>query len=299
MLRIKRFFYNQKVAPYMFVLPFIIIFCAFSIYPMINTILMSFQKVLPGQTHFIGIKNYTRLFSDKTFFIALENSIKYMVITCALLIPFPMLFAAMVNSKHMPFPNFFKAILYLPALASVVVSGTIFRLTFSESSDSLMNEIIGLFGAAPIQWLRVSSTGFTVLIVLCCWRWTGVNIMYFISGLKSIPRELYESAEIDGASSVQQFFKITVPLLKPTTIYVLTISIYAGLAMFTESFMLWNGNNSPRNMGLTIVGYLYRQGIEKNDLGYGSTVGIVLLVAAMIINVVQLKLNGLFKKEAM
>jgi len=283
----------------MFVLPFIIIFCAFSIYPMINTILMSFQKVLPGQTHFIGIKNYTRLFSDKTFFIALENSIKYMVITCALLIPFPMLFAAMVNSKHMPFPNFFKAILYLPALASVVVSGTIFRLTFSESSDSLMNEIIGLFGAAPIQWLRVSSTGFTVLIVLCCWRWTGVNIMYFISGLKSIPRELYESAEIDGASSVQQFFKITVPLLKPTTIYVLTISIYAGLAMFTESFMLWNGNNSPRNMGLTIVGYLYRQGIEKNDLGYGSTVGIVLLVAAMIINVVQLKLNGLFKKEAM
>lgn len=82
------------------------------------------------------------------------------------------------------------------------------------------------------------------------------------------------------------------PLLKPTTIYVLTISIYAGLAMFTESFILWNGNSSPNNITLTIVGYLYRQGIEKNDLGYASTVGLVLLIIAMTINLIQLRING-------
>lgn len=87
------------------------------------------------------------------------------------------------------------------------------------------------------------------------------------------------------------------PLLKPTTIYVLTISVYAGLAMFLESYMLWSGNTSPKNIGLTIVGYLYKRGIERNQLGYASAVGLVLLVLALVINVVQLVCNGTFKKE--
>lgn len=122
-------------------------------------------------------------------------------------------------------------------------------------------------------------------------------MLYFLSGLKSIDGALYESAEIDGATAWQRFRFITVPLLKPTTIYVLTISVYAGLAMFLESFMLWAGNASPKNIGLTIVGYLYKRGIEKNQLGYASAVGLVLLVIALFINVIQLVLNGTFKKE--
>src|SRR5690606_13649426 len=114
---------------------------------------------------------------------------------------------------------------------------------------------------------------------------------------KNIPDEYYEAASIDGASSLQKFTRSTMPLLKPTTIYVLTISIYAGLAMFIESMMLWNGNNSPKNIGLTIVGYLYRQGIEKNNLGYAAAVGIVLLAITMIINLTQLAFSRMFKKE--
>lgn len=294
---IKKFLFNKKTAPYVFVAPFVIVFLVFFLYPMISTTKMSFEKVLPGASQFIGIKNYTRLLNDKVFYKALWNSFKYMVITCALLIPFPMIFAYMINSKLMKGGNFFRSLLYLPSITSVVVAGTIFRLMFSESNQSLMNQFVGLFGIDPVKWLRNPTTGFAILIILCCWRWTGVNMMYFLSGLKSIPNELYESADIDGANAIQKFVKITLPLLKPTTIYVLTISIYAGLSMFTESMMLWNGNNSPQNMGLTIVGYLYRQGIEKNDLGYGSAVGIVLLLIAMIFNFVQLKLNGTLKKE--
>ena len=134
------------------------------------------------------------------------------------------------------------------------------------------------------------------LLIIACWRWTGVNMLYFLSGLKGIDTEYYEAASIDGANSWQKFLYITMPLLKPTTIYVLTISIYAGLAMFTESLMMFNGNNSPKNIGLTIVGYLYRQGIEKSKLGYAATVGILLIVA-MVINIAQLIMNGTFKKE--
>ena len=289
---IKKFIYNQKVAPYIFILPFLVIFCCFFIYPMISTIVMSFQDVKPGVTEWVGLANFERLFGDKVFFKALGNSFLYMVLTLVLLIPFPMLFACMFNSKLMKAPGLFKSLMYLPAITSVVVAGTIFRLAFSETEYSLMNQIVGLFGIPPVRWLRQQGTGFFVLLLVACWRWTGVNMMYFLSGLKSIPEELYESASIDGANGWQKFAHITMPLLKPTTIYVLTISIYAGLAMFTESFILWNGNSSPNNITLTIVGYLYRQGIEKNDLGYASTVGLVLLIIAMTINLIQLRING-------
>ena len=135
------------------------------------------------------------------------------------------------------------------------------------------------------------------LLILACWRWTGVNMLYFLSGLKAIDTSLYEAADIDGATPVQKFFYVTLPLLKPTTIYVLTISVYAGLAMFLESYMLWAGNSSPNNIGLTIVGYLYKRGIEKNNMGYACAVGVVLLIVALIINFTQLILNGTFKKE--
>jgi arabinosaccharide transport system permease protein len=217
--------------------------------------------------------------------------------TLILLIPFPMLFASMLNSKIMKKPTIFKSVYFLPALTSVVVAGTIFRLMFGEMGTSLANQIIGAFGFAPIRWLQNQGTGYFALFTLACWRWTGVNILYFLAGLQSIPQDLYEAASIDGATKWQQFKKITFPLLKPTTVYVLTISIYAGLSMFLESFMIWKGNNSPRNIGLTIVGYLYRQGIERRALGYACAVGLVLLVVVLIVNLIQLTLTGTFKKE--
>lgn len=141
------------------------------------------------------------------------------------------------------------------------------------------------------------SSNWVCSLTLACWRWFGVNMMYFLSGLQSIPEEYYEAASVDGATTWQRFIHITLPQLKPTIVYVLTISIYGGLSMFIESYMLWQGNNSPQNIGLTIVGYLYRQGIEKNDMGYACAVGITLLVFVLVINIVQLTLTGTFKKE--
>ena len=294
---VKKFIYNKKVAPYVFILPFIIIFLVFFISPMARTIIMSFQSVLPGITEWVGFDNYTRLLGDKVFFKAVMNSMKYMIWTLILLIPIPMLLATILNNKFAKGREFFKSALYLPALTSVVVAGTIFRLAFSELDGAVMNSIIGFFGMEPIKWLKSAGTGFFALLLLACWRWTGVNMLYFLSGLKNIPDELYESADIDGANAIQKFIYITIPQLKPTIVYVLTISIYAGLAMFTESYMIWGGNASPKNIGLTIVGYLYRQGIEKNAMGYASAVGIILFIIAMTINMIQLKMNGTFSKE--
>ena len=291
----KKLFYSQKAAPYVFVLPFVLTVLLFWIGPVFKGILLSFQDTMKNQ--WVGLSNYQRIMGDRIFWIAVKNSVKYTFFTLLLLIPFPMLFAVLLNSHLMKRPNLFKSIYFLPALTSVVVAGTVFRLMFGESDQALMNQLIGLFGAAPIKWLKRGDTGFFALLLLCCWRWTGVNIMYFLAGIQSIPQELYEAADIDGASKWQQFRQITIPLVKPTTIYVLTISIYAGLSMFLESFMLWKGNNSPNYIGMTIGGYLYRQGIEKRAMGYACAVGIVLLILVMVVNLIQLKVNGTFDSE--
>lgn len=288
--------YSQKVAPYIFVLPFVLSFCVFWIYPLCSTIVMSFQNIVPGSTTFMGLKNYEKLLSDTAFRTAIFNSFRYMLLTLVILIPLPMLFAVLMNSKMTKAKGFFKSVMYLPALTSVVVAGIIFRLLFSESPTAGMNQLVGLLGISTVKWLKVDGTGLFALLILASWRWMGVNMLYFIAGLNAIDNSLYESASIDGANSWQRFRYITLPLLKPTTIYVLTISIYAGLAMFMESMMLW-GTSSPQNIGLTIVGYLYRRGIEKNQFGYASAVGLVLLIIALIINTIQLILSGTFKKE--
>ena len=292
-----KFIYSQKAAPYVFVLPFILSFCIFWIYPLSSTIMMSFQDIKPAGTEWIGLANYAKLLKDKVFIQAVGNSCLYMFLTLALLIPFPMAYAVLMDSSFVKAKGVWKAVLYVPALTSVVISGTLFRLMFSEQPTALANQILAFFGSSPIKWLKMYPTSYFALLLIACWRWTGVNMLYFVAGLKNIDKGLYESAEIDGANSWQKFWYVTVPLLKPTIIYVLTISVYAGLSMFLESFMLWAGNGSPNNIGLTIVGYLYRRGIEKNQMGYASAIGLVLLMIALLINMIQLVVTGTFKKE--
>lgn len=297
MNKFKKFFYSQKAAPYVFVLPFLLSLAFFWVYPLCSTIVMSFQDITPTGTEWVGLKNFQKLLKDTVFHTAIKNSFQYMILTLVLLIPFPMFFAVLMDSRLVKAKGFWKACLYVPALTSVVISGTLFRLMFSEYTTGQMNVITAALGLGTFKWLKMKATGLAALLVVACWRWTGVNMLYFISGLKGIDTAMYEAADIDGANSWQKFRYVTIPLLKPTTIYVLTISVYAGLSMFMESYMLWAGPDSPNNIGMTIVGYLYNRGIRKNQLGYGSAVGIVLLVLALAINVVQLVLNGTFKKE--
>ena len=295
--KVKKILYSQKVAPYVFVLPFVISLLVFWLYPLISGIVMSFQDISFGGSQWVGLKHYQKLASDKFFKTAVFNSVEYMLLTLLLLIPIPMMLAVLMESRLTKAKGVWKVIMYIPALTSVVISGMLFRLMFSEGDNGQMNQLMHLLGNASIPWLKAKTTGWIALLLLCMWRWTGVNILYFLAGLQSISTDLYEAASIDGANKWQQFTKISLPLLKPTTVYVLTISIYAGLAMFNESYMLWKGNNSPQNIGLTIVGYLYRQGIEKRAMGYACAVGLVLLIIVMVVNMIQLAATGTFKKE--
>ena len=300
MVGIRRLLYSQRAAPYLFIAPFVITLLVFWLLPLVRTFLLSTQDVVFGQSAFVGLDNYQRLWEDRLFWKAMFNSARYMVLTIALLIPIPLVMAALINSKigNDRVKAVFKASMFVPALTSVVVAGIIFRLMFAETGTGLMNQIVGLFGVDPVRWLRIDTGGLIALLALAMWRWTGVNILYFLAGMQAIPEEYYEAATIDGAGKMQQFFHITLPNLKPTIVYVTTISVYGGLAMFLESFMLYRGNASPNDQGLTVIGYLYRRGIEQNDLGFASAVGVVLVVVIMAINLTFLTLSGTFKKES-
>lgn len=298
--RWKNLLYSQRLAPYFFIAPFVVTLLAFWAVPLVRTFVMSTQNVMFGEAAFVGTDNFERLWRDRIFWQAMYNSARYMVLTLVILIPVPLLLAVVINARlgSPRLKNLFKASMFVPALTSVVVAGIIFRLMFAETSTGLVNQVIAWFGADPVRWLRTDIGGLVALLALATWRYTGVNILYFLSGLQSIPDEYYEAASIDGAGKLRQFFSITLPNIKPTMVYVTTISIYGGLAMFLESFMLYAGNSSPNNQGLTVVGYLYRRGIEENDLGYASAVGVVLLVVIMAINLTYLTLTGTFKKES-
>jgi len=287
----------MRRAPYVFVAPFVVAFLLFYLYPIIATVLMSFQNVVPGETQFVGLANYERVFSAD-FFDALKVSFWYTVLTIAVLVPLPIVVAVLLNAGSRRLNAAHRAMFFLPSLVSVVVAGTIFRLLFSSTEKAVVNSVLKLVGINAVDWLLGGAgQAMFLMVALAVWRWLGVNVIYFLSGLQSIPEELYEAAQIDGAGPLQRFFRITVPLLKPTIIFVTTISIFGGFAMFDESYIFWAGN-SPRNVGLTMVGLLYRGGFQQGDLGMASTYGIVLMAIVFAVSLIQLKFFGFFKKES-
>jgi arabinosaccharide transport system permease protein len=290
-----KFLNSKKVVPYIFVSPFIISFLVFSLYPSIKAIIMSFQSVLPGQITFIGLSNYSRVFNP-TFYKALSNTTIYVIFTVLILTITPIILAVLLDSKLVKFKTIFRASLFVPALASTIVSGMVFRLMFGETDTAAANQILNWLGMDSVDWRYNAWSGMFLMVLLCCWKWMGVNILYFLAGLQNVPKELYEAAEIDGATTIKKFIYVTLPFLKPVTIFVTTISVINGFRMFEESFVFWEAG-SPGNIGLTVVGYLYQQGIQQNDMGFGAAIGVILMLIIFIVSFIQLVLTGAFKKE--
>ena len=287
---------NPKVVPYVFVAPFVIYFLLIYLYPTIATIMMSFQRIDgPTQVEFIGFKNYERLFS-RNYIQALETTARYAFWDVIVLTSIPLLVAVLLHSQLVKFSSFFKSLYFIPSLTSIIVAGIVFRLAFGTLPTAPANRVLAMFGKGPIDWLMYADTGNFVLILLTLWRWMGVNIIYYLSGIQSIPPELYEAAEIDGAGSVNKFLHVTLPGIRPVLIYVITITVLGGFSMFTESVALWQQNN-PGGVGRTIVGYMYMMGFYKNNMGLASAVGLTLLVLVLGVNLIQLGLMGFFRKE--
>ncbi len=288
----------MDIAPYIFTAPFIIYFLVFFIYPICETFYTSLcQQVGFAPPFFAGLANY-KLMWDDYFIKACQNSAMYTFFTCLILIPLPLLLAALINSGYVFKPDVLKSAMFIPALTSVVMAGLFFKYAFSSNPEAIVNAVIRVFGIEAQGWLEKRSTTWIVMVIFCCWKWMGVNIVYYLSALQTIPKDLYEAAELDGANAWQRFRHITVPGVRPTIIYVLTISIYGGFSMFAEAFTLFNSARTPGDIGATIVSYIYAQGFNRNNFGLASAAGITLLVGVLVINVIQLKFTNSLGKDA-
>ncbi len=202
-----------------------------------------------------------------------------------------------MNSGLKRLNSVYRAAFFIPSLVSVVVAGTVFRLMFAASGRAVVNSMLGLLGAKPVDWILGGAwQAMALMVLVAVWRWTGVNIVYFMSGLQAIPADLYEAAEIDGAGAGRRLVSITLPLLRPTIVFVTTISIFGGFSMFEESYIFWQGV-SPNNVGLTMVGLIYQKGFQLGDLGIASSIGLVLMLIVFALAIAQLKLFGFFGKE--
>ena len=288
---------TMKNAPYLFVAPFVLSFLIFFLYPLVSTAIMSTQEILgPDDVTFVGLQNYKNL-ANAQFATAIRNSTIYTILTIAVLVPLPLFLAVLLTSKSTKAKGFFKSAFFIPALTSVVVAGIFFRYAFSAQHTAFVNSILIKIGSMPKEWLFRRGTTMFVLVIFCTWRWLGVNIIYFMSGLNAIPPEQYEAAEIDGATPFQRFMLITVPNLKPVIVYVVTISVYGGFAMFSETYTMFSSASTPGDIGLTIVSYIYLEGFQYAQLGMGSAIGVTLFAIIMGVNLIQLLATGTFKRS--
>lgn len=285
----------RKVAPYLFLLPFLVIFAAFQIYPLIYGVIISFYRFRGlAERQFVGLDNYVRLLNNPQFYQALENTTYYTLGTLIILIPIPVILAVLLNSKLTRASSVYQTASFLPALTSLVVVGAVFRLLLDERGG-LVNAALQAIGVAPQKWLNSAALVIPSLLILAFWRWAGINIIYFLSGLTAIPHELYEAAEIDGATGLRRFWHITLPLLKPVIVFVTIISTIGGYQLFTEVYVLWPQGGTPGNAGLTLALALYRAAFRSFDLGYAGVLGVVMGLIIMVVSVIQFKLFGFFR----
>jgi len=291
------FFHRPKVVPFVFLAPFLILFLTFRVWAVIQAVLLSFEKVQGvGSGEWVGLGNYQFLFNDPTFYKALLNTAYYTMGTLALLIIIPLVLATLLSSGLVKKAGAFRTILFLPVLTSLVVVGVVFRLLLAP--EGLLNSWLSLVGIPPQRWLETADLAIPAMLIMATWRWTGLNLIYFSSGLANISPDLYDAAAIDGANGWQRFFYITIPMLKPITLFVMTLTLIGGFQLFVEPLILWGGGASPGQGGLSIVVFLYRTAFTSFNLGYASTIGVVLALIILVLSLLQLRLFGFFKKEA-
>jgi arabinosaccharide transport system permease protein len=268
---------HKKVVPFVFLVPFLTIFVLFKVYPVILAVIMSFQNFQGVKSQaWVGLTNYQNVFELVRFNQALANTTIYTIGTLLILIPLPLILAVLLDSGRVVQSTVFRTLIFLPALTSLVVAGTVFRLILAE--DGFLNLLLSsTLGMRPLRWLETAELALPSLILVATWRWTGINILYFNSGLVNIPRELYEAAAIDGANPFQMFWRITLPLLRPTTLFVVVLSIIGGYQVFVEPFIIYSGGGGPGDGGLTMALLIYRTAFTSFNFGTAAAMGVILV----------------------
>lgn len=296
-LDVQRHWLDRKASPYVFVAPFFVLFGVFGLYPMVYTLWVSLHdwRLLSGDHPFVGLDNYLTLFGDANFWNAVVNTLGMFVVATVPQLLIALWLANSLNRKIRARTLFRMGVL-VPNITSIAAVAIVFGQLFGRDYG-LFNWLIGLVGAGPIDWQAGTLSSWTAISVMVDWRWTGYNALIFLAAMQVIPRSLYESAELDGASRFRQFWSLTVPMMRPTIIFVSIVSISGALQLFVEPLLFNQGNvlGGSTRQSQTVVMYMYEKAFHGDfDYGYGSAVGwmlfLIILVIALV-NVVLLRRN--------
>lgn len=278
---------KYKIAGLYFVAPASLLIFLFSFIPMVRAFILSLQSGVGNNLSFCGIKNYVRLFQDEKFIASLKNVIIYFAFQVPIMLFIAIILACILNDKKLKFKGLFRTIVFLPCATSLVASALIFKSLFAL--DGLVNVLLlnHHFISQPINWLTHPVWAKVIVIFTITWRWTGYNTVFFLAGLQGIEYSIYEAARIDGASTVQTFFKITLPQLKPVVLLTAIMSTNGTLQLFDEVKNLTGGG--PGNATITISQYIYDLSFKYNpQFGYAAAVSYAILIIVALLSFIQI-----------
>nr|WP_229711766.1 sugar ABC transporter permease [Streptomyces daqingensis] len=277
----------------MFSSPFLVLFLTFMAVPIVATLVMSFTDFGlanvrdPFSTEFTGLENYTRLFEDERFLTALFNTGYFVVLGVPLTVGAGLVAAVLLNSGVGRLRTFFRVGFYAPVVTSIVAVAVVWRFVL-DPADGLISGLAAEVGLTSPDFLGSKALAMPSLIVMAVWRNMGTAMVLFLAGLQGIPTEVREAARLDGASMWQEFRSVTVPLLRPTMLYVSVMTTIGFLNVFEEPFVMTEGG--PDNSTLTVSLDMYREGFDFFHMGYASAMAYVLFTVILAITLLQLRL---------
>lgn len=291
----KKFKGKESTAAIMFLAPAIILWGVWFLYPLIQSLLMSFQDfnyIKPEANQFIGLDNYIRLLKDPEFIKALKNSAILVLVVVPIQTFLALLIAVILNS-NVKFKKFFRTIYYAPYVISPIAVATVFMYFFTKNSF-LMN-MFEKIGLPNETWFSNVSLALTFIAIIYVWQMIGFYMVIFLSGLQTVPEDVYEAATIDGANRFQIFRSITVPLLKPVIFLVITYGTIQAFQMFDQIVAVstrGGGLGSPAGATSTVVSFFYQHSFKFRDMGYGSAAAIIFVLIIFAVTITQKKLIG-------
>ncbi len=283
--------YYKKYTPYLFLLPAAAVLIVFFFIPFFQTFGLSFfdYSLSLYNPNFVGADNYIKLFKEPVFYKVMFNTFMYLVIAVPFLVTFPLFLAILINQKIRGI-TLYKILLYLPVIVSIVVAAIAFKWLYA--GQGILNYILSLFHIKSIGWLVDTKWALFSVALVTIWKGIGYYMMIYLASLMSVPQDLYEACDIDGANFITKHLTVTIPHIMPTIALVSTISTISAMKVFAEIYVMTKGG--PLNSTKTIVYYIYERAFENLDLGYASALAVVLLVVVMgfsLINILFFERN--------
>jgi putative chitobiose transport system permease protein len=274
--------------PLLFLLPGCMVVALVVLYPALKALLISFtddNMITPARA--VGLANYARLWTDPFFWNALQNTLLYVAVVVPVLVVAPIFLALLVN-RALPGLAFFRAALYLPVVTSLVVSALVWKWVYEEKG--LLNSLLLASGITenPVAFLTDPGNALFSVMAVTVWSGLGYYMVIYLAGLQSIPRQLYEVAQVEGVSRWQQTLHITLPLLRPQMALVAVMSSIGAMKVFEEVYVMTQGG--PLDSTKTLVFYLYESAFVDFDMGYAAAVGVVLFALTLVLSLVNLRL---------